>query len=177
MQDLEKISAIAVDCGLAIHRELGPGLLESVYETVLAAKLERHGLKVERQRPVSIKYEDMEFPDAFRIDLLVDSQLVIEIKSVETLNKVHGKQLLTYLRLMYLPLGLLMNFGGSTFTEGLKRVVNNHKNFPSSRLRVNQIKPPVSPQNPDWDSFFKLAASPDFPDVNEKHDENGKWIP
>jgi hypothetical protein len=70
-----------------------------------------------------------------------------------------------------------MNFGGATFTEGLKRVVNNHKNFAASRLRVNQIKPPVAPQNPDWDSFFKLAGSPDFPDANEKYDENGKWIP
>jgi GxxExxY protein len=139
VHDLEKLSAIAVDCGLAIHRELGPGLLESVYEAVLAAKLERCGLKVERQRPVSIKYENMEFPDAFRIDLLVSGQLVIEIKSVETLNKVHGKQLLTYLRLMNLPLGLLMNFGSTMFAEGLKRVVNNHKNFASSRLRVNQL--------------------------------------
>ena len=165
------------DCGLAIHRELGPGLLESVYETVLAAKLERHGLKVERQRPVSIKYDDMEFPDAFRIDLLVDSQLVIEIKSVETLNKVHGKQLLTYLRLMYLPLGLLMNFGGATFTEGLKRVVNNHKNFASSRLRVNQSKRAAPSTDAEWNEFFDRIHSPDFPDVNEKYDENGKWIP
>jgi GxxExxY protein len=159
VHDLEKLSAIAVDCGLAIHRELGPGLLETVYETVLAAKLERRGLKVERQRPISIKYEDMEFPDAFRIDLLVDEQLVIEIKSVETLNKIHGKQLFTYLRLMQQPLGLLMNFGCSTFVEGLRRVVNNHKNFASSRLRVNQEFHETD-QN-SWHGFNKLLPVDD----------------
>jgi GxxExxY protein len=138
MRDVEELAAISVDCGLAVHKALGPGLLESVYETVLAAKLLRDGLKVERQHPVSFKFEDMEFFDAFRIDLLVEDRLIIEIKSVETLNKAHGKQLLTYLRLTNQPLGLLMNFGGGTFTEGLRRVVNNHTNFASSRLRVNQ---------------------------------------
>lgn len=138
MPDLEHLSAIAVDAGLAVHRALGPGLLESVYETVLAARLARDGLKVERQHPVSFKFEDMEFADAFRIDLLIENRLIIEIKSVEALNKAHGKQLLTYLRLMQHPLGLLMNFGSATFTEGLRRVVNNHTNFASSRLRVNQ---------------------------------------
>lgn len=138
MRCLEEISAIAVDSGLAIHKALGPGLLESVYETILSARLTRHGLKVERQYPVSFKFEDMEFIDAFRIDLLVEDRLIIEIKSVEALNRAHGKQLLTYLRLMQQPLGLLMNFGSATFTEGLRRVVNNHQNFASSRLRVNQ---------------------------------------
>ena len=157
--DVEELSAIAVDCGLGIHKALGPGLLESVYETVLAAKLERRGLKVERQRPVSIKFEDMNFPDAFRIDLLINDQLIIEIKSVETLNKVHGKQLLTYLRLMDQPLGLLMNFGNSTFTEGLRRVVNNHKNFASSRLRVNQEFRETD-QN-SWQGFYKLLPVDD----------------
>lgn len=136
MRDVEEISGIAVDHGLRIHRELGPGLLESVYETVLAGSLVQAGLKVERQRPVSIKFEDMEFTDAFRVDLLIEDQLIIEIKSVETLSKIHGKQLLTYLRLMQQPVGLLMNFGGATFKEGLRRVVNGHKNFASSRLRV-----------------------------------------
>jgi GxxExxY protein len=135
--DLEEIATTAVDCGLRIHRDLGPGLLESVYETVLAGTLSRSGLKVERQRPITIRFEDMVFADAFRVDLLVEDRLIIAIKSIEALGKVHAKQLLTYLRLMQQPLGLLMNFGGVTFKEGLKRIVNEHR-FASSRLRVNQ---------------------------------------
>lgn len=138
MADIEALSAIAVDSGLRIHRELGPGLLESVYETVMAAALGKAGLKVERQKPVSFSFDDMNFSDAFRVDLLVEGQLILEIKSVEALNKAHAKQLLTYLRLMKQPMGLLMNFGGATFKEGLRRVVNDHNDFASSRLRVNQ---------------------------------------
>lgn len=137
MRDVEKLAAIAVDCGLHIHRELGPGLLESVYETVLSAALQQQGLAVSRQQPVSFRFRDMHFADAFRVDLLVENRLIIEIKSVEALNKVHGKQLLTYLRLMQQPLGLLFNFGAATFREGIKRVVNDHTDFASSRLRVN----------------------------------------
>ena len=139
MRSVEDIAAIAIDCGLKIHRDLGPGLFESVYETILARALEREGLPVERQKPVAIRYDGMEFAEAFRIDLLVDRCLVIELKSTEVLSKVHGKQLLTYLRLMQQPLGLLMNFGAPTFKEGIKRVVNDHV-FASSRLRVNQIE-------------------------------------
>lgn len=137
MRDVEDIAAIAIDCGLRIHRDLGPGLFESVYEAILARSLEREGLVVEKQKPVAIRYDRMEFTEAFRIDLLVDQRLIIEIKSTEGMSKVHGKQLLTYLRLMEQPLGLLMNFGAPTFKEGLKRVVNDHV-FASSRLRVNQ---------------------------------------
>jgi GxxExxY protein len=138
MPDIEEMARIAVDCGYRIHRELGPGLLESVYETVLAADLTRKGLAVERQRPISIKFDGMEFIDAFRVDLLVEGRLVIELKSVEILSKVHGKQLLTYLRLCQQPLGLLINFGCATYKEGIRRVVNDHTDFASSRLRVNQ---------------------------------------
>lgn len=136
--DVEELARIAVDRGLKLHQELGPGLLETVYEVVLAASLERAGLAVERQKPVSIVYDGMSFADAFRVDLLVEGRLIIEIKSVERLVPVHGKQLLTYLRLTRQPLGLLMNFGAATFREGLKRVVNGHTDFASSRLRVNQ---------------------------------------
>jgi len=138
MPDLEEMARVAVDCGYRIHRELGPGLLESVYETVLAADLVRNGLVVERQKPISIKFDGMEFTDAFRVDLLVENQLIIELKSVEVLSKVHGKQLLTYLRLCQQPLGLLINFGCATYKEGIRRVVNDHTDFASSRLRVNQ---------------------------------------
>lgn len=139
MTDIEDLAAQAIDCGFHIHRDLGPGLLESVYEQILAASLLRSGLKVERQKPVHFAFDGMQFNDGFRIDLLVEDQLIIEIKSVEALSKVHGKQMLTYLRLMQQPVGLLMNFGGATFKEGIRRVVNNHTAFASSRLRVNQI--------------------------------------
>ncbi len=98
----------------------------------------REGLSVERQRSVDIVYDGMSFHDAFRVDMLVGGRLIIEIKSVERLAPVHGKQLLTYLRLTHQPLGLLMNFGAATFREGLKRVVNGHHDFASSRLRVHQ---------------------------------------
>lgn len=137
MRDLEEVARLAVDSGLKVHKELGPGLLESVYEAVLAASLARGGLVVERQKAIPIEYDGMVL-DGFRADLMVEGRLIIEIKSIERLAPVHGKQLLTYLRLAKQPLGLLMNFGGETFREGVKRVVNAHKNFAPSRLCVNQ---------------------------------------
>ena len=123
---VDELSGLVVDECIRIHRELGPGLLESVYETVLAGALERHGLKVTRQVPVDIVYDEMQFPAAFRIDLLIDGQLILEIKSVEMLKNLHAKQLLTYLRLTGMPVGLLLNFSGETMKEGIRRVVNNH---------------------------------------------------
>ncbi len=137
MGEVEELARLAVDCGLQVHRELGPGLLESVYEAVLQASLARCGLAVERQKLVDIEYDGMLLREGYRADLLVGGRLIIEIKSVERLAPVHNKQLLTYLRLTKQPLGLLMNFGAPTFREGLKRVVNNHTDFASSRLRVN----------------------------------------
>jgi iron complex transport system substrate-binding protein len=136
-QPIEDLAAVAIDQGLSVHRELGPGLLESVYETVLAARLARAGLRVEWQRPVSIECAGVIFPDAFRVDIVVEGRLIIEVKSVETLARVHSKQLLTYLRLSERQLGLLMNFGAATFRAGLRRVVNDHRDFASSRLRVH----------------------------------------
>ena len=138
MRTVEELAAVAVDCGLQLHRELGPGLLESVYEAVLARALADEGIAVVRQQPVPITFRGHTFVDAFRADLVLDGMLVIEVKSVERLVPVHAKQLLTYLRLMQQPLGLLMNFGCETFREGLKRVVNGHSDFASSRLRVKQ---------------------------------------
>jgi iron complex transport system substrate-binding protein len=99
------------------------------------------GLQVDRQKPIGIEYNGLIFPDAFKADLIVEDSLIIEIKSVEHLAPVHGKQLLTYLRLAKQPLGLLMNFGAPTFRDGLKRIVNGHTNFASSRLRVHQNPP------------------------------------
>jgi GxxExxY protein len=139
MLNVEELCTTVIDTGLHIHKDFGPGLLETFYEQILAAKLERMGLMVTRQKPINIVYQDVEIKNAFRIDLLINDLLVVEIKSVEQLASVHKKQLLTYLRLTKLSLGLLINFGGPTFKSGIKRVVNNHTNFASSRLRVNQM--------------------------------------
>ncbi|MEG8058191.1 GxxExxY protein [Sphingomonas sp. 22L2VL55-3] len=126
MMDLEAAASDVIDVSLRLHRELGPGLLESVYETVLASKLVSLGYEVERQRSVSIDFEGMHFDAAFRIDLIIGNRLLVEIKSVERLNAAHAKQLLTYLRLTKQPLGLLINFEGETLKEGLRRIVNGY---------------------------------------------------
>lgn len=122
--DLNELTGTVIEECIRIHRDLGPGLLESVYETVLAGALQRRGLMIDRQMPVDIKYDGMTFPAAFRIDLRVENVLVLEIKSVERLANLHAKQLLTYLRLTGSPLGLLLNFSGETMKEGIRRVAN-----------------------------------------------------
>ncbi|HEX8365318.1 MAG TPA: GxxExxY protein [Allosphingosinicella sp.] len=140
--DVEAIATVAVDCGFKLHQQLGPGLLESVYEAVLAHSLERRGLAVERQKAVPIRIEGLSFDEGFRADLLVEGRLLIELKCAERFAPAHVKQVLTYLRLMDLPLGLLMNFGTATFREGVRRVVNNHGPpgvFAPSRLRASPI--------------------------------------
>jgi iron complex transport system substrate-binding protein len=126
MRGIDEISGKVLDLSVAIHRELGPGLFESVHETVLAGKLMQLGYIVDRQRPVDIEFDGLRFEAAFRIDLLVNGHLLIEVKSVEHLKAVHAKQLLTYLRLTKQPLGLLINFGGETLKEGFKRLVNDY---------------------------------------------------
>ena len=138
MRDIDQISGDVLDLALRIHRDLGPGLLESVYETVLAGKLSAIGYKVARQRPVAIEFEGMRFDAAFRIDLLIDERLIVEVKSLERLTIIHAKQLLTYLRLTHQPVGLLINFGGATLKEGVRRIVNDHRPSASPRLRVDQ---------------------------------------
>ena len=135
--NVEEVSAAVVDDAFHLHRGLGPGLLESVYEVVLARMLDKRGLKVERQKTVAFDFYGMHFDDGLRVDLMVEDCLVVELKSVEILAPVHPKQLLTYLRLLNLPLGLLINFGAPTFKQGVRRIVNNHQDFASSRLRVN----------------------------------------
>ena len=138
MRDIDTITGDVIDLAVRLHRDLGPGLLESVYETVLAGKLAKLGYSVVRQKPVDIEFEDMKFEAAFKIDLIVDDRLLIELKSVESLNAAHAKQLLTYLRLTKQPVGLLINFGGATLKEGLRRIVNDYTSSASPRLRVNQ---------------------------------------
>jgi len=132
-EELDRLAREAVDCGFAIHRDLGPGLLESVYEAILAAKLERRGIHVERQKPLAVEYDGIILTEGFRVDLLLEGQLIIELKSVEQLAPVHSKQLLTYLRLTGRSLGLLMNFGAATYKEGVRRIANSH---PLATLRL-----------------------------------------
>jgi iron complex transport system substrate-binding protein len=123
-EDVERLAKLAVDAAFHLHRDLGPGLLESVYETLLAMRLERLGLKVDRQKPIDIIYEGVRFRGAFTADLLVEDRLLLELKSTELTAPVHVKQLLTYIKLMELPLGLLINFGTASFREGIRRVGN-----------------------------------------------------
>lgn len=137
-RDKEELSRIVVDCAYRMHVEIGPGLLESVYEAVLEKLLVKKRLAVTRQQPIPIEVMGLSINEGFRADLIVEDLLLIELKSVEKLAPVHAKQVLTYLRLLNLPLGLLINFGAATFKEGCKRIVNGKQDFVSSCLRVNQ---------------------------------------
>ena len=134
----EEVSAIVVDAAFHLHQDVGPGLLEGVYEVMLARILEDRGLQVQRQKVVAIEYKGMRFDEGFRVDLLVQGCLVVELKSVQSLSPVHSKQVLTYLRMLDLSLGLLINFGSDTFRKGIKRIANGHVDLESSRLRVNR---------------------------------------
>jgi iron complex transport system substrate-binding protein len=125
--DIDDLSAIVVDEAIGIHRELGPGLFESVYEAVLFGRLEGRGLKVERQVAVPLTFDGQHFEAAFRIDILVEDRLVLEIKAVDQLSKAHARQLLTYLRLLKQPVGLILNFSAATMKEGIRRMVNDYR--------------------------------------------------
>ncbi len=131
--NLESVVGEVVDCGFKLHDGLGPGLLESAYESFLAASLRERGLLVEQQRPVAVTYKGVTIKDAFKADLLIERLLIVEVKSVEKLGAVHAKQLLTYLRLTDSPLGLLMNFGAALFSDGVKRVINNRSSYKAPR--------------------------------------------
>ena len=120
-----EIAKIIVDAAFQIHKRLGPGLLESVYEVVLAHELKKRGMKVNRQVPVAIVYDEIKFDEGFRADLIVEEKVIVELKSVEKVSPVHKKQLLTYLKLADKKLGLLINFGAELIRDGISRVVNN----------------------------------------------------
>jgi iron complex transport system substrate-binding protein len=137
MKRLDDITGTIIDTALCIHMDLGPGLLESVYENVLAQLLEKRGLRVERQKIVRFEYDGVIFEEGLRVDLIVEDQVIVELKSVEKLTPVHSKQVLTYLRLMNLKVGLLINFGAATLKEGLHRIVNNLPPSASPRLRAS----------------------------------------
>jgi iron complex transport system substrate-binding protein len=124
--ELERITGHIVDCSIKLHTRLGPGLLESVYESILARDLTRRGLVVERQKQISFDYEGLHFEEGLRVDLLINSKVVVELKSTEKIASVHWKQVLTYLRLLDLRVGLLVNFGAPTLRAGLHRIVNDY---------------------------------------------------
>jgi GxxExxY protein len=118
------VSAVVLDAAIEVHRQLGPGLLESVYETCLAYVLRRRGLTVDQQVPIPICFDGIEFEQGFRADLIVNGIVLVELKSVERLARVHRKQVLTYLRLSRIRLGLLVNFGEPLIKDGFHRLAN-----------------------------------------------------
>ena len=127
MDDIEGLVSRILDTAFSVHIDVGPGLFETVYEQLLANRLAKQGIHVERQLAVGAQIEGLDFPKAFCVDMLVENKIVVELKSLDQLAPVHTQQVLTYLRLMKLPLGLLLNFGGITLKGNLKRVANNYR--------------------------------------------------
>ena len=119
-----EIGKIIVDSAVAVHKGLGPGLLETVYEVILASELEKRGLSVNRQVSIPIEYHGIKFDEGFRADILIENRVIIELKSVESINKAHKKQVLTYLRLTGCKLGYLLNFGEALMKDGISRIIN-----------------------------------------------------
>lgn len=120
-----ELSRIVFDCALKVHQNLGPGLLESAYEECLFYELKKTGLIVEKQKALPLIYEEIRLDIGYRIDIIIENKLILEIKSVEALNDVHFAQLLTYLKLTNCKLGLLMNFNVALIKNGIRRIVNN----------------------------------------------------
>jgi len=120
-----ELSKIVVDICYKIHTKLGPGLLESVYEAILYYELNKLGIKVEKQKPLPVYWDEIVLEIGFRADLILEDKVILEIKSVAELTNVHPKQVLTYLRITDMKLGLLINFNESYIKDGIKRVVNN----------------------------------------------------
>ena len=118
------IGSVIVDCAVELHRDLGPGLLESVYRVTLARKLERRGLEVHREVVIPIEYEGEQFDEGFRADMIVGAKVILELKSVDRVHPAHKKQLLTYFRLTGLRLGYLLNFGDELMKHGITRIVH-----------------------------------------------------
>lgn len=125
-RDIKELTGEIVDAAFKLHVGLGPGLFESVYKSILARDLTRRGLRVETERLISFEYDGMKFDSGLRIDMLIENSVVVELKSVEQLSPVHPKQLLTYLRLLRLPVGLLINFGAARLKDGIRRVANGY---------------------------------------------------
>jgi GxxExxY protein len=122
--DENEIGSVVVNESIYVHRELGPGLLESVYEAILARQLTKQGLVVQRQVPVRIDFEGQRFEEGFRADMILNGKVMLELKSVETILNVHKKQMLTYLKLSGLKLGYVLNFGDALMKDGITRIIN-----------------------------------------------------
>ena len=142
---LDAVTGEIVDAAVQLHKRLGPGLLESIYETVLARELRRRGLALEQQVALDFVFDGVLFRKALRIDMLVEDHVVVELKSTERLERVHLKQVLTYLRLADLPIGLLLNFGAATMKEGLHRIVNSYPHARSSPPSTRPTSPEHAP--------------------------------
>ena len=125
MRDVNGITGEIVDTAYRLHTRVGPGLLEGVYECIMAHALEKRGLHVERQKPIPFEWKEVRVEEACRLDLLVEGLVIVELKSVEKLVPVHHKQVLTYLRLLELPVGLLINFGALSLKDGMHRILNH----------------------------------------------------
>ena len=119
-----ELGSIVVDAAICLHKNLGPGLLESVYEAILMKLIAQKGLCVQRQVPIPIEFEGCHFEEGFRVDLIVEGKVIIELKSVEKLTGVHRKQLLTYLKLTNTKLGYILNFGAELMKDGIVRIIN-----------------------------------------------------
>ena len=124
--DIERLATLAVDAAFAVHKELGPGLLESAYEACFAYELELREVRFQRQLPVPLSYKGTLIEVGFRADVLIEQKLLIELKAVETLAPVHQAQVITYLKVLKLPLGLLINFNTVLIKDGIRRVLNLH---------------------------------------------------
>lgn len=132
-KDNNKITESIIGAAIEVHRELGPGLLESTYEACLAYELMERGLKVERQKALPVKYREIQLDCGYRIDLLVEDSVIVELKAVERLEAIHEAQLLSYLKLSRAPIGLLLNFNVMELRRGIRRLVNNLKENSSPR--------------------------------------------
>ena len=121
-----EISKVVFDCSLKVHKALGPGLLESAYEECLFYELKKTGLKIEKQKPLPLIYENVKLEAGYRVDIIIEDKFIIEIKAVEALNDVHLAQLLTYLKLADCKLGMLINFNVTLIKNGIKRVINGN---------------------------------------------------
>jgi GxxExxY protein len=133
--EINDITGIIIEEAIKIHSDLGPGLLESVYEEILSYQLSKRGLFVKRQTPIPVFYEEVKMEIGFRSDLIVENKVIVEVKSVESIAPVHPKVLLTYLKLTGITVGLLINFNESVLKNGIKRIVNNYISASSAPQR------------------------------------------
>lgn len=141
MHDINQITGQVVDAAYKLHSRLGPGLMESAYRLILARDLESRGLHVAQESQITFEYEGISIANGFRVDLLVESCVVVELKSLERLAPVHTRQVLTYLRLLDLPIGLLINFGAARLDDGLQRVINKRSSLAAASIVAGRRSP------------------------------------